>query len=332
MPSTGPDNAVHVVAGVILDDRRVFLTRRPQGRHLGGMWEFPGGKVATGEAPYAALVRELAEETGIVVHDAIPYVSLRYRYPEKDILLDVWRVTRFSGTPHGREGQAAEWRTIASLRPSVFPAADRLVVRRLQLPPLYAISAVTRIGAAQWMRLLRQALDAGLALLQLREPAMARTDFDRVAREAIALGHAHGARVLVNGSPELAIALGADGVHLNSQRLMQCKSRPLADDLLVGASCHNAVEIARAETIGADFVVLGPVRRTSSHPAAMPLGWEGVTPLIASTSVPVYALGGMQASDLGQALGAGAQGVAMISALWDIADVSAVVGQCRRSD
>jgi len=326
MPTTEPDRIVHVVAGVLIEDRRVFLTRRPPGSHLAGKWEFPGGKIAVGETPYAALVRELAEEIGIVVHDAVPYVSLRHRYPDKEILLDVWRVTRFSGSPHGREGQAVAWQEITGMRPSVFPAADRLVVRRLQLPQLYAISAISQYGIAPWMDRLDRALSAGLSLLQLREPSMPPAEFLGIASEVIARCHAHGALVLVNGAPELATTLGADGVHLSSARLLRCQNRPLPEDLLVGASCHNAVELSQATSIDSDFVVLGPVEATPSHPNAIPLGWTKFAALSASTPLPVFALGGMRPQHLSKARQAGAHGLAMIRGFWEAREFADVVG------
>jgi len=326
MQTTEPDRVVHVVAGVLTEDRHVFLTQRPPGSHLAGKWEFPGGKISAGETPYAALVRELAEEIGIVVHDAVPYVSLWHRYPDKKVLLDVWRVTRFSGSPHGREGQPAAWQEITGLRPSVFPAADRLVVRRLQLPQLYAISAISQYGIASWMDLLDRALSAGLSLLQLREPSMAHAEFRDIATEVIARCHAHGALVLVNGPSELATTLGADGVHLTSARLLRCQNRPLPEDLLVGASCHNAAELSQAASIDSDFVVLGPVEATASHPNAIPLGWTEFATLSASTPLPVYALGGMRPQYLSKARQTGAHGLAMIRGFWEAREFADVVG------
>ncbi len=329
MPSTEPERIIHVVAGVIVDGGRVFVTRRPPGAHLEGKWEFPGGKVAEGETVHAALVRELAEETGIAVHRATPYVRIQHHYAEKGVLLDVWRIDDYKGTPHGREGQEAQWQKISSLQPSAFPAADRLVIRQLQLPPLYAISAATRVGCVHWIGLLKQALNAGLQLVQVREPGLQQTEFERLAREVIDLCHTHNAQVLINGSPDQALALGADGVHLNSTRLRACLNRPLPENLLVGASCHNAEELSQAERAGADLVVLGPVMPTASHAHATPLGWDNFANLCASTSVPVYALGGIRTEDAIRARRVGAHGVAMISALWEGNDAGNVVRLCQ---
>lgn len=328
MPNIEPDRGVHVVAGILIEDQRVFLTRRPPGTHLAGKWEFPGGKVMPGEDAYAALRRELAEEIGIEVLQAIPYTQIHHHYSDKDVYLDVWRVSNFRGKPHGREGQDAQWHQIENLRPSVFPAADQLVVRRLQLPRLYAISAAGRIGAQRWLALLEQAVDAGLQLLQLREPDMAHAEFEKLAHDAIEICHARGARVMVNDSPALAVSLKADGVHLNSVRLREYQHRPLAEDLLVGASCHTAGELHCAQQISADLIAIGAVKSTGSHPHATPLGWDAFAQLSALTKIPVYALGGLSAQDMTDAQEHGAHGLAMISALWNSRSIASVVQAC----
>ena len=100
----------HVVAAVIVNgSQEVLLAKRPLDRHQGGLWEFPGGKVERGEDVRAALMRELNEELGIIIQDARPLIKIRHAYPDKAVLLDVWRVTAFAGEPHGREGQPIEW-------------------------------------------------------------------------------------------------------------------------------------------------------------------------------------------------------------------------------
>ncbi|GIX31132.1 MAG: hypothetical protein KatS3mg124_1604 [Porticoccaceae bacterium] len=127
------DDPLHVVAAVIPSPEgdAVLLARRLACRHLGGLWEFPGGKVEPGETPRAALVRELCEELGIEVHAATPFLELVHSYPERRVRLDVWTVTAFTGTPSGREGQAIRWVTWAELPALPLPAANRPVVERL---------------------------------------------------------------------------------------------------------------------------------------------------------------------------------------------------------
>jgi 8-oxo-dGTP diphosphatase len=87
-------------------------------------------------------------------------------------------------------------------------------------------------------------------------------------------------------------------------------------DKLVSASCHNADELKTAEKLGLDFVVLSPVKQTSSHPEAQALGWNQFEQLSDLVSLPVYALGGLKTADVEEAWSRGAQGVASISGFW----------------
>jgi 8-oxo-dGTP diphosphatase len=317
MPITAPELVVSVVAGILRHGEKVFITRRPPGSHQGGKWEFPGGKMAPGETALAALTRELREEIGIEVQDAQPFLQIHHRYSDKTVLLDVWQVERWHGQPHGREGQEACWAAVHDLIPAEFPAADRLILRTLQLPPLYLISNVARYGKTGFRERLERALTAGARLVQLREPQLPPEEFQDYARELAGLCHRHGARLLLNADPAWVMACGADGVHLNRRRLLALKQRPLSLDHWVAASCHDAAELAQAQRIEADFAVLSPVARTESHPDAVPLGWERFQELCAAVPLPVYALGGMQAADLPRAHKAGAQGLAMMRGVWE---------------
>jgi 8-oxo-dGTP diphosphatase len=125
----------------------------------------------------------------------------------------------------------------------------------------------------------------------------------------------YGAKVLVNADVALAREIGADGVHLTAERLRASSGRP--DLPWCGASCHSGEELRRAEALGVDFVVLGPVIATPSHPGSVPLGWERFREIAAGAAVPVYALGGMVPPDLERALSCGGHGLAMVRGAWD---------------
>ena len=97
---------IHVAAAVIrCVDGQILLAKRPEDKHQGGLWEFPGGKVEASETVQAALSRELEEELGIRPSAARPLIQVRHDYPDKQVLLDVWEVSAFTGEPHGAEGQ-----------------------------------------------------------------------------------------------------------------------------------------------------------------------------------------------------------------------------------
>ncbi len=124
---------VRVAVGVVADAAgAILITRRPDHTHQGGLWEFPGGKVEADETVEAALQRELHEELGIVVQAAEPLLQVQHAYPDKTVLLDVWRVLGYHGQPHGREGQPLAWVLPAALADFPFPAADAPIIARLR--------------------------------------------------------------------------------------------------------------------------------------------------------------------------------------------------------
>ena len=310
------DTVVHVVAGVLRDrEGRILLTQRPAGKHLAGLWEFPGGKCEPGEAAPAALRRELREELGIETGAAQKLIALPWRYVEKSILLDVYNVLDFSGTPHGHEGQQLRWVASRELRDIAMPPADRPVISALQLPRHYAITPEPAEDA-DFLPKLQRMLECGAKLVQLRSKTLTRAALPPLLAQARRLATAVGARLLLNGHADLVAELGLDGVHLPAGELMRCRERPLAADRWVGASCHDGRELAHAAAIGVDFAVLGPVKHTSTHPSQTPLGWPRFAQLCTAAPFPVYALGGLHHEDLSAAIDAGAQGIAGISAFW----------------
>lgn len=312
-PFPRPTDCIHVAAAVIANaNGEVLISLRHAQAHQGGRWEFPGGKVEPGETALSALRREIHEELDLEVVAARPLIRVPHRYPDKQVLLDVWRVTAYRGEAHGREGQPLRWVAPERLRDLDFPAANAPIVTAARLPDRYII---TPEPGADFLDQLDRVLTRG-ALLQLRAKSLAATDYLELARAVCARAQACGAQVLLNADPALVHAAGAQGVHLNAQRLRSLTARPLPADLWVAASCHDAAELTQAARIGVDFVVLGPVQSTASHPGAPPLGWTGLHALTEATGLPVYALGGMTEADLDRAWQAGAQGIAAIRGLW----------------
>jgi 8-oxo-dGTP diphosphatase len=116
---------VHVAVGVILDStNRILITRRGDDAHQGGLWEFPGGKVESGETVQDALQRELREELGISIGVASPLLEVHHDYGDKKVFLDVYLVREFSGEPKGLEGQPLEWIAEHQLQKFEFPQAN----------------------------------------------------------------------------------------------------------------------------------------------------------------------------------------------------------------
>lgn len=131
MPNTVASKRVHVAVGVIYNPQsEILIARRHDDAHQGGLWEFPGGKVETGETVCDALARELHEELGIVVHTAscAQLLEIRHDYTDKVVLLDVWKVLEFDGEALGKEGQPLKWVQPQALPEYDFPAANVAIV------------------------------------------------------------------------------------------------------------------------------------------------------------------------------------------------------------
>jgi 8-oxo-dGTP diphosphatase len=309
--------AIHVVAAVLEDaDGRVLLARRAKGAHQGGLWEFPGGKVEPAESAGEALRRELREEIAIEVRAHRPLIRVRHAYADRTVVLDVHRVTSWSGEAIGLEGQPLAWVALGDLDRYPMPAADRPIVTAIRLPDTYVITPPEPADADAFAASLKAVLRHGHRLVQLRLPGVDRAAVEPHARRAVDLCNEAGARLLVHRDPDLAESVGAHGVHLSAAQLRGLTGRPLPSGRLVGASCHDGEELALAEALGADFAVLSPVLPTASHPGAPHLGWDRFAALVEAARIPVYALGGMTADFIDTAWRHGAQGVAGIRGFW----------------
>ncbi len=306
---------IHVAAGVLwAADGRVLVQRRPRDREHGGLWEFPGGKLAAGETVAAALARELREELGIEAVAGAPRIVVPWSYAHRDVVLHVRDVLEWRGTPRGLEGQELAWLRPAEMAGRAWPEANGPIIRSLRLPARCLITPQGPDDPEAWLDAVTAAVAAGVEMVQLRRPDLAREQLIALGRALRQRCEGYRVAMLVNADAETARAAGADGVHWSARMLAKGPERP-SWAMWVGASCHGERELEQAARCGADFALLSPIRWTPSHPRQRGMGWIRFTELAARAPLPVYALGGVGPGAIGMARACGGQGVAAIRGL-----------------
>jgi thiamine-phosphate pyrophosphorylase len=189
-------------------------------------------------------------------------------------------------------------------------------------------------GSGDWssqLSAIRAAAQAGCQLIQIREKDLTPRELCELTRAAIAAARPHGARVLVNDRRDVALASGADGVHLRANSMPVGSIRAALKNVrnfLIGVSTHSLEEAKSAETGGADFIVSGPVYRPSSKQIVEePLGLDRFAEVCQKVSIPVLALGGIDLSNFREPLRRGAAGVAAIGMFSDLDKIDERVRQ-----
>jgi len=122
----------HVTAAIIRSGGKVLITRRPAGTHMGGYWEFPGGKQEKGETLSGCLRRELREELGVGIEKAVSLFAIRHEYADRSITLHVFECTGIQAPPRALEAQEIRWVASEALRKYSFPPPDRRIIRFLE--------------------------------------------------------------------------------------------------------------------------------------------------------------------------------------------------------
>jgi len=323
------------VAAIVNHNNEVLVSKRHQSVHQGGLWEFPGGKVEPGETVEQALHREITEELALTIHASRPLITLQHVYRDRTVHLSVYRVDSFSyeagvdpTTSIGVEGQRIKWQPVHSLNSRDFPAADKTIITALQLPSLYLVTGQF-VSLDDFNIRLTTAVNQGIELLQLRlKTQWIKHNRDlaaQVIKSASVLCAKRKVTLMLNIPDEWLREvmqkqrLIFSGIHFDSNKLHLLDTDSVQvyrQHYRLAASCHTPQDINRAEQLGLDFIVLSPVQPTASHPQVKPLGWRAFTEQTGTTSLPVYALGGVNRTDLSTAWQAGAQGIAGIRFQW----------------
>lgn len=196
------------------------------------------------------------------------------------------------------------------LRPILYLITDRKTLpKTLPLPKIESNSAYTAL-----INQLTLAAQAGIDYIQIREKDLSAQSLCRLTDEIIKAVATTKTRVLINDRVDIALACGAHGVHLPANGLEIAKVRKLAGkDFIIGISTHSEDEVLAAQAAGADYVLFGPIFATPSKlQYGKPLGLERLATLIPQTSLPIFALGGIEQDNLHQVIAAGAKGIAAI--------------------
>ena len=196
---------------------------------------------------------------------------------------------------------------------------------RLQDFRLYAVTAVTR-GEEDLLAKAEQAFEGGVDILQLRSKELNDSELYRLGLKLAELSRAKEKLFIVNDRVDLALAVGADGVHLGQDDLPMDVARKMADaqgqsDFIVGRSTHSLEQAQKAEADATDYIGVGPVYETPSKPGRKSVGLElveAVTPII---KIPYVAIGGIDHSNVSEVLESGATRVAVIRAIFSAKDV-----------
>lgn len=297
---------IEVVAAVIRDaDGKVLIAQRPVDKHQGGKWEFSGGKVEKGESRRSALVRELNEELGIEIGHSTRLISVYHEYEDKAIYLDVYEVLQWSGTAVGREGQAIKWVKPEELSDFEFPEANRSIVQAAKLPKLLKMISPAR-DAANYKENFISDIKSGyrLFLQGFNNLDASFIPDHETLNWLLDTAVSHQVTVMFESPPPL---VRSDySLHLSAEELLKIQEKPSAN--LVSASCSTPGELFKAQRLGLDFVIVGPILVSTSD-GKQAVGWPMFQSLSGRVNLPVYASGGVGKKDMELAREYGAQGI-----------------------
>ncbi len=190
---------------------------------------------------------------------------------------------------------------------------------------LYIITDEILAPGCSHIQIAKESLSGGAKIIQLREKRRSGRELYAIAQEIRSLCSQYNARFIVNDRLDIALASGADGVHLGQDDLPLSAARRLAPrPFLIGVSVGTVEEAVLAEREGADYLGVGPVYPTGTKPdAGPPVGPELIRIIRAAVTIPIVAIGGITLSNAGDVLAAGADGIAVISAVICSPDIAA---------
>jgi 8-oxo-dGTP diphosphatase len=309
---------IHVVIGILKNTKNeVLVARRRDDAHLGGLLEFPGGKLEANESPEEALERELKEELNIQAHQFSPLIQIPYSYQDRRVVLDVYTISDYSGSVIENESQPLDWKDISALNSTDFPSANHGIIRALQLPKLISVTPEFTHGPDSFMTRFENVVkNDGVAMIHLRSHELNDAKYMQLAAKCLNLCRQYGAELVLNRDVKCLNKLNVAGLHLTSKKLLATAENPIRKKCWVSASCHSLDEVLHASKIGLDYIFLGPVIEKNTNTNIRPLGWDDFRVVAEQSLIPVYAIGGLSTADVDAAIKNGGQGIAAIRDLW----------------
>lgn len=307
----GTRTVTPVAVGVLVRaDGAVLLADRPAGKPYAGYWEFPGGKIESGESVERALERELAEELGVLVRAADPWTVLEYEYPHAYVRLHFWRIFEWRGTPRPVEGQQLLFLTPGAAPPAPLLPAAVPAVRWIQLPAVTGVSEQTAADAGQAQQWMDRALSRGLRQIVWYEPKLAGAALDAALRGCSARARAYGARMLVDSRTSPAAPDRGAGCYLSAAVLRSTDARPPSQ--WVGAGVRDRGDLEHAARLACDFALIeGPWQDGNDTAAEALASWQALARLGPETPLPLYVGLAPSADNLREARRHGAHGLAV---------------------
>lgn len=293
---------IQVAIGLIFNQSQVLVGWRNQAQHQGNKYEFPGGKVETGESAVDACRREIMEEVGVDIAQWHVFTVIEHQYDDLTVQLHIFHA-QLENSQLGHIQSPWSWYSRAALAELNFPAANQAIIQRLLWPKSIKIATdldvLEQLPVERHLYLRSPTADLGTLLTAMR--SLAQTDLQRLIVNV---------ELWSRLSPELQTNIGA--VHFKQQQLLALTVQDVPRQMRCIAACHDQQAIAQANALGFDAIMLSPVLATPTHPEQLGLGWQCFAQLAAQTQLPVFALGGMSVTDLKTVEQHGGYGVAGI--------------------
>ncbi len=195
---------------------------------------------------------------------------------------------------------------------------------------LYAVTDRAWVGVQTLYEQVEEALRGGVTCVQLREKALSDEEFLKEAKEIHALCRRYGVPFIVNDNVDVAVACGAEGIHVGQEDMAAGDvRRRVGDGMILGVSVHTVEEAREAVASGADYLGLGAVFPTSTKADVEQMSNETLRAICQAVDVPVVAIGGINRSNITALAGSGVDGVALVSAIFSASDIEAACRELR---